>query len=80
MKGFTIYVKTAELRVGYIGVKDNPDQAMLVPVWAFETEMGFYNDYLKKEERYHDNTYMLNAIDGGVIEMERPEMPDIPAD
>jgi hypothetical protein len=78
MKGFTIYVISAELRVGYIGVKDNPDQAMLVPVWAFETEMGFYNESLKKEERYNDNTYMLNAIDGGVIEMERPEEIDLP--
>lgn len=74
MKNYTVYITSAELRVGYIGVKDNPDQAMLVPVWVFESEFGFYNDYLKKDERFNNNdSYMLNAIDGGVVEMERPE-------
>jgi hypothetical protein len=72
-KDLKIYVITAELRVGYIGVKDNPNQAMLVPAWVFETETGFYSEYLKKEERYRDCSYMLNAIDGGVIEMQGPE-------
>lgn len=73
MKDNTVYIISAELKVGYIGVKDNPNQAMLVPVWVFESEFGRYNTIQEKEQRHRDNTFMLNAIDGGVIEMKRPD-------
>ena len=59
-------VLSAELRVGYISVKDNTQQAMLVPMWVFETaETHSYGD--EKGEPFPSKTYQFNAIDGGVI-------------
>ena len=62
----TINVLSAELRVGYVSVKDNTQQAMLVPMWVFETsEADSYGD--EAGEPYESKTYQFNAIDGGVI-------------
>lgn len=59
-------VLSAELRIGYISVKDNTRQAMLVPMWVFETaETHSYGD--EKGEPFASKTYQFNAIDGGVI-------------
>ncbi len=59
-------VLLAELRVGYISVKDNTQQAMLVPMWVFETtETHSYGD--ERGEPFASKTYQFNAIDGGVI-------------
>ena len=69
-----VIVISAELRMGYIGVKDNVNQAMMVPVWVFETDISMYNKLLGKEQRYRDYDYVFNAIDAGVIEIERMEI------
>ena len=61
----TINVLSAELRVGYISVKDNTQQAMLVPMWVFETSETFTIE--GKTYTESGKTYQFNAIDGGVI-------------
>ena len=78
LSNFEIDVTSAELRMGYIGVKDNDKQALMVPVWVFETIAGNDNAVLNKHQSHPDDTYVLNAIDGGVIERKRHEFKDIP--
>ena len=70
-RAFTVTVTSAELRMSYIGVKDNPDQALMIPVWLFESRIGYYQTTTETQFNYKDNTYMLSAIDGGVIEYPR---------
>lgn len=65
----TVTVLSAELRMGYIGVKEKRSQALLIPVWVFETTLSF-NDQ-GSSVQFPDDTYVLNAIDGGVIEAAR---------
>jgi len=66
----TVNVLSAELRVGYIRVKDNTRQAMLVPMWVFETsEMHEFGD--EKGDAFRGKTYQFNAIDGGTITPSR---------
>lgn len=74
MKDNKVIVTSAELRMGYIGVKDNPGQALIVPVWVFETDASHFNTTMGEEQRWSDNVYMLNAIDGGVIEPSRIDL------
>ncbi len=76
----TVTITSAELRMGYIGVKDTEYQALMVPVWVFESTFGYDNAYSEKGRCYPDDEYVLNAIDGGVIEMKRHEFKDAPAD
>jgi hypothetical protein len=61
----TVTVTSAELRMGYIGVKDDPDKALMVPAWVFETSLSYYDDASETQVKLKDNVYMLNAIDGG---------------
>jgi hypothetical protein len=62
----TVNVLSAQLRVGYISVKDDTHKAMLVPMWVFETSQTHaYGD--EEGEPYASKTYQFNAIDGGVI-------------
>lgn len=79
LSNFEVDVISAQLCMGYIGVKDNDDQALMVPVWVFETTAGNDNAVLNKHQSHPDDTYVLNAIDGGVIEMKRYEFKDVPA-
>ena len=75
MTNYKVTVTSAELRTGYIGVKDNVKQALLVPIWVFKTEVSYYNALLEEEQtEYDDDAYMFNAIDGGVIKMGMPQM------
>lgn len=67
----TVTVTSAGLRTGYIGVKDIPDQALMVPAWVFETRISYYDTASGTQLDYKDDTYMLSAIDGGVIEYRR---------
>jgi hypothetical protein len=65
-KGMQIDVESIEMHVGYVDVKDNPQQAMLVPVWVFNTT----NSYITSEGKRHGQdraSYIFNAIDGGYI-------------
>ena len=71
MSDYTVTVTSAELRMGYIGVKDRVNQALMVPIWVFENSYSYYNGTLKGEQSYRDDPYVLNAIDGGVIEISR---------
>ena len=66
MQGAMIDVDAVELRVGYINVKDNVRQAMLVPVWVFKTTTSYIRSDGKTRGRNHDS-YIFNAIDGGYI-------------
>ena len=61
-----ITVNSAELHVGYISVKDDVSQAILVPVWIFETTetMTTTDGNTWNGDR---GVYIFNAIDGGVI-------------
>ena len=68
---YEIVVHSAELRMGYINVKDNLSQAFLVPVWVFETSSSYYNEFLGERRRGNDESYVFNAIDGGVIDGPR---------
>ncbi len=64
--GMVIDVDAIELRVGYVDVKDNPHQSMLVPVWIFSTT----NSRITGEGKRHGQertSYIFNAIDGGYI-------------
>lgn len=70
MEDFAVTVTSAELRVSYIGVKDNPGQALLIPVWVFGTEFSWQNNVLQREQRYTDDDYVFNAIDGGVVDYD----------
>ncbi len=63
---FTVTVTSAELRMGYIGVKDNAKQGLMVPVWFFRTEETYTEN--GKTVVLNKLTYMLNALDGGAIE------------
>ncbi len=78
LSNFEVDVTSAKLRMGYIGVKDNEYQALMVPVWVFESTFGNDNAVLNKHQSHPDDTYVLNAIDGGVIEMKRYEFKDVP--
>ncbi len=79
LSNFEVDVTSAQLRMGYIGVKDNENQAMMVPVWVFETTFGNDNAVLNKHQSHSDDTYVLNAIDGGVIEMKRHDFKEVSA-
>jgi len=71
LKEMKVSVKKAGLRVGYIGVKDNVRQALLVPVWVFNCA----ETYTQKDgDAFPGNIddYLFNAIDGGVIGMNIP--------
>ena len=65
LQNIRIVIDSMQLRTAYISVKDNLSQALLVPVWVFDTTEtltrsngSIYTDHL---------VYMLNAIDGGEI-------------
>jgi hypothetical protein len=77
MKDYTISVVSAQLRMGYINVKDDPGRALMVPVWVFDTKESYLLDLTGNQFEHDSDQYVLNAIDGGVIEMERPEMDDL---
>jgi hypothetical protein len=70
-RDLTVTVTSAELRTDYIGVKDNPAQALMVPVWVFESRLGYFDTASNTQYSNEDNVYMLNAIDGGIIEYPR---------
>ena len=63
----TINVDTAELRVGYIDVKDELNQALLVPVWMFQTTGALTANDGRTFTGMMDEIYIFNAIDGGYI-------------
>lgn len=63
----TINVDTAELRVGYIDVKDELNQALLVPVWMFQTTGALTANDGRTFTDMMDEIYIFNAIDGGYI-------------
>jgi hypothetical protein len=63
----TINVDTAELRVGYIDVKDELNQALLVPVWMFQTTGALTAKDGRTFSGMMDEIYIFNAIDGGYI-------------
>ena len=63
----TINVDTAELRVGYIDVKDELSQALLVPVWMFQTTGALTVNDGRTFSSMMDEIYIFNAIDGGYI-------------
>ncbi len=76
-QGMTDNVTSAELRVGYIGIKDHPGQALLVPIWVFHTQQSMtiptdprYPEKGSKTMPGNREDYMFNAIDGGVIEID----------
>jgi hypothetical protein len=75
-KDKTIIVTSAELQMYYIGVKDYVDQALLVPVWVFRTDKSAYNTAFKMTLSFPDNVYLINAINGGVIDMTRFDYSD----
>ena len=63
----TINVDTAELRVGYINVKGELNQALLVPVWMFQTTGALTAKDGRTFTGMMDEIYIFNAIDGGYI-------------
>lgn len=65
---FTLTVTSAELRMGYIGVKDTSKQALMVPVWVFTVEEKYTWKANGKTEPGNIELFMLNAMDGGAIE------------
>lgn len=66
-QSITINVDTAELRVGYIDVKDELNQALLVPVWMFQTTGALTVKDGRTFSGMMDEIYIFNAIDGGYI-------------
>lgn len=68
-KNYTVKVVSAELRMGYIDVKDNPGQALMVPVWVLDTKESYQLDLTGVKFEHDGDQYVLNAIDGGVIEL-----------
>lgn len=75
MKKLVIKVDSAELRMGYINIKDNMKQAMMVPEWIFHTTEIYTTEFEGKEYTNEGNKedFLINAVDGGVI---GPRMPD----
>lgn len=69
MKDFTVNVVSAELRMGYIGVKDNVKQALFIPVWVFETQCSHFNSVLNTQQTWKGDAYVFSAIDGGTIDV-----------
>ncbi len=62
-----IDVDAVELRVGYIDVKDKLNQALLVPVWMFQTTGAVTANDGRTFSGMMDEIYIFNAIDGGYI-------------
>ena len=71
MSDYEVSVHSAELRMGYIGVKDSLSQAFLVSVWVFETSSSYYNGTMQMRRSSNDGSFVINAIDGGVIQERR---------
>jgi hypothetical protein len=63
---YTVNVTSAELRMGYIDIKGNSKQALMVPVWLFRTQETWTVQH--KIVIGNEETYKFNAIDGGAIE------------
>jgi hypothetical protein len=65
IQSIDIDIIDAKLRVSNIGVAGDVDQALIVPVWAFDTKETM--KYKNGEETTMYLSHMLNAIDGGEI-------------
>ena len=60
-----VKITSIELRAAYIGVKDNPKQALIVPAWVVESTFTYDNG--GETETIYNDAYVINAIDGGEI-------------
>jgi beta-lactamase regulating signal transducer with metallopeptidase domain len=74
LKSRTVNILSAKLYAGYIDVKGNEKQVLLVPVWVFGTsETWAMKDKIETSDR---EELILNAIDGGVIGMDTHDEQD----
>ncbi len=64
-----VKVTSIELQAAYIGVKDNPNQALIVPAWVVESTFTYDNG--GDTETIYNDPYVINAIDGGEIGLPR---------
>ena len=64
-----VKITSIELRAAYVGVKDNPNQALIVPAWVFESTFTYDNG--GDTETIYNDPYVINAIDGGEIGLPR---------
>jgi hypothetical protein len=58
--------------MSYINVKENLNQALMVPMWVFPVKES-ENNAKGKTFRGNDDTNLFNAIDGGVTGINWPE-------
>ncbi len=63
---YAVKVTSAELRMGYIDIKGNAKQALMVPVWFFRTRETWTRG--GKTVLGNEETYKFSAIDGGAVE------------
>jgi N-acetylmuramoyl-L-alanine amidase CwlA len=66
-------VTSAELRTGYINVKDHLDQALLVPMWVVHATETY--TIQGRTDKGNEDDYLFNAIDGGVAEAGLRDRP-----
>ncbi len=64
-----VKITSIELRAAYIGVKDNPNQALIVPAWVVESTFTYDNG--GDTETIYNDACVINAIDGGEIGLPR---------
>ena len=64
-----VKVTAVKLKTAYIGVKDNPNQALIVPAWVVESTFSYDNG--GDPETIYNDLCVINAIDGGEIGLPR---------
>ncbi len=60
-----VKVTSVELQAAYIGVKDSPNQALIVPAWVVKSTFSYDNG--GDTETIYNDVCVINAIDGGEI-------------
>ncbi len=60
-------IESVKLQLGYIGVKDDINKALMVPMWVFVTRFYEKNDSDASEFRYGYEAFVVNALDGSIV-------------